>query len=111
MASFKEQEILKNFQQLGYTKQTRPQELIAQEYLNLYRNFKIHYMEIKKNLDCLFCQVIATKEAMVKEKKIYLVGENAEAMAILDKFPVSDGHTLLITKKHFPNISKIEEES
>lgn len=43
IASFKELEIIKNFQQLGYTKQTRPQELTAQEYLNLYRSFKIHY--------------------------------------------------------------------
>jgi len=68
-------------------------------------------MKTKKNLDCLFCQIIANKEVMVKERKIYLVGENEEVVAILDAFPVSDGHTLLITKKHFSNISKIEGES
>lgn len=31
-------------------------------------------------------------------------------MAILDINPASDGHALLITKKHFTNISEIEEE-
>ena len=68
-------------------------------------------MEVKKNLDCLFCQIIAAKTTMLKEKKIYLVEKNKEAIAILDAFPVSNGHTLLITKKHFPNISEIDEES
>lgn len=38
IASFKESEITKNFQQLGYTKKIRPQELTNQEYLNLYKN-------------------------------------------------------------------------
>ena len=102
MASFKEQEILKNFQQLGYTKQTRPQELTAQEYLNLYRNFKIHYMEIKKDLDCLFCQIIN------REKKAYIIAENAGAIAILDAFPASEGHTLIISKNHAENITELE---
>ena len=48
---------------------------------------------------------------MVAEKKIYLVGENEEALAILDAFPVSDGHTLIITKQHFSNIAEVNEKS
>ena len=62
-------------------------------------------------MNCLFCKFVKEKEKLVAEKKIYVVGENKEVLAILDAFPVSDGHTLLITKKHFPNISKAEEES
>jgi len=54
---------------------------------------------------CLFCEIVSRK------KNAYIIAENEEVIAILDKFPASDGHTLLITKKHFPNISKIEEES
>jgi len=61
-------------------------------------------MEIEKNLDCLFCQIVASK-------KTILVGENEKVIAILDKYPVSAGHTLLITKKHFSNISEVGEES
>lgn len=55
--------------------------------------------------ECLFCQVIKTR------KNVYIIAENEGVMAILDKFPVSDGHVLLITKKHFANLSKVEEES
>ena len=62
-------------------------------------------------MTCLFCEIIAKKEILAKEGKIYLMGENERTFAILDKYPASDGHTLLITKKHFTNISKIDEES
>ncbi|MCE8159016.1 MAG: HIT family protein [Candidatus Moeniiplasma glomeromycotorum] len=62
-------------------------------------------------MSCLFCEIIATKKILIEKGEVYLVGENEEALAILDKFPASDGHTLLITKKHFNNISEIDEES
>lgn len=56
-------------------------------------------------MECLFCQIIN------KERKAFVIAENTGAIAILDAFPASDGHTLLITKKHFANISKVEEKS
>lgn len=62
-------------------------------------------------MTCLFCEIITNKETLAREGKIYLVGENERAFAILDKYPASDGHTLLVTKKHFANISEIDEES
>ena len=54
---------------------------------------------------CLFCEIIN------KDKNAYIVAENDRAIAILDISPVSDGHTLLITKKHFDDISEIDEEN
>src|SRR4051794_25724681 len=62
-------------------------------------------------MTCLFCEILANQETLAKEKKIYWVGENEKVFAILDKFPASDGHTLLITKKHFANISEADPES
>ncbi|CAI2165517.1 2663_t:CDS:2 [Funneliformis geosporum] len=56
-------------------------------------------------IDCLFCEIVSRK------KTAYVVAENEGAVAILDIMPVSDGHVLLITKKHFANISEIEQES
>ncbi|KLL01970.1 MAG: HIT domain-containing protein [Mycoplasmataceae bacterium RC_NB112A] len=56
------------------------------------------------NITCLFCKIVQEK------KEVHLVGENESAIAILDKFPSSDGHTLLITKKHFANLSEVEEK-
>lgn len=47
--------------------------------------------------DCLFCK-IARKE--IESKIIY---EDDEVLAFLDISPVSDGHTLLIPKKHLDN--------
>ena len=54
---------------------------------------------------CLFCEIVK------KGIKAYFVEENEEAVAILDAFPVSDGHTLIITKKHFENIAEVDEKS
>ena len=62
-------------------------------------------------MGCLFCKISQ------KEIKAAIIAENEGAVAILDINPVSDGHTLLITKKsppekpHFANISEVDEES
>src|SRR5215213_4137716 len=58
-------------------------------------------------MECLFCQIINKN----KEKKENIIVENERAVAILDIHPVSDGHTLLITKEHFANITEINQES
>ena len=54
---------------------------------------------------CLFCGIAK------KEIKAYVIEENEGAVVILDAFPVSDGHTLIITKKHFANITEVDEKS
>jgi len=56
-------------------------------------------------MDCLFCEIIK------KEKGAHIIVENEEVVSILDAYPVSDGHTLLITKKHFTNITEVDERS
>ena len=56
-------------------------------------------------MECLFCKIIQ------KEIKVAIIAENEGAVAILDINPVSDGHTLLITKKHFNNIAEVDEKS
>jgi len=60
---------------------------------------------MQTNLNCLFCKIIKREEAS------FIIAENKGAIAILDKFSESDGHTLLITKKHFPHIAETDEES
>ena len=58
-----------------------------------------------KNHFCRFCKIIK------QEEEAFIVAENEGAVAILDVRPASDGHTLLITKDHFVNISEINEKS
>lgn len=48
----------------------------------------------KKDETCLFCKIIN------KEIPCNLIEENTYAMAFLDISPCSDGHTLVIPKKH-----------
>jgi histidine triad (HIT) family protein len=56
-------------------------------------------------MDCLFCEIIK------KKKKAHIIAENEEVVVILDAYPASDGHILLITKKHFMNITEVDEKS
>ncbi len=50
------------------------------------------------NNNCIFCKIIAGEAPSVK------IFENESHIAILDLFPVSQGHTLLIPKQHHVNI-------
>jgi ATP adenylyltransferase len=62
------------------------------------------YKEIYKVQGCIFCEM--------KEDN-YII-ENEYAFAVMDKFPVSEGHTLVIPKRHFSDffeITKIELEA
>lgn len=45
-------------------------------------------------MSCLFCDIVEKKLAS------YIVYENEEYMAFLDRFPAVEGHTLVIPKKH-----------
>lgn len=51
---------------------------------------------------CVFCSIL-NKEIPAK-----IIAENEHAMAFLDVNPVSDGHTLVISKKHYPNFSSCD---
>ena len=53
-----------------------------------------HYNQIKRaeNQDCPFCNPNSERELIV---------ESATAYAIYDKFPVNEGHALIIPKRHF----------
>ena len=54
--------------------------------------------------DCLFCK-IANKE--IEAKILY---EDEDLMVILDAYPDTDGHTLVIPKKHYEDIYSIDSE-
>ncbi|WP_416866902.1 MAG: HIT domain-containing protein [Imperialibacter sp.] len=55
-----------------------------------------HYNQLKRSIktSCPFCQPASNLE---------LIAESATAYAILDKYPVNPGHTLIIPKNHEPN--------
>ncbi|MHA1458700.1 MAG: HIT family protein [Promethearchaeota archaeon] len=53
------------------------------------------------NDDCIFCKIIAKE---IPSKILY---ENNNTIAFLDIFPISQGHTIVIPKKHFANLETI----
>jgi diadenosine tetraphosphate (Ap4A) HIT family hydrolase len=55
-----------------------------------------HYNQIQKkeNLDCIFCNPDSNRDLIVESEVSY---------AIYDKFPVNEGHALIIPKKHCDN--------
>ncbi|MCD4759621.1 HIT family protein [archaeon] len=54
--------------------------------------------------DCIFCKIV-NKE--IPSKIIY---EDEHALAFLDIEPVNVGHTLVVPKKHFETIDKMDKE-
>lgn len=53
--------------------------------------------------ECIFCKIIRGE---IHSQKIW---EDENFLAVLDVFPVGEGHTLLIPKKHFSNLLDVEK--
>jgi len=55
-------------------------------------------------MDCIFCKIVSNK---IPAKILY---EDKYAIAFLDAFPVTKGHTLVIPKQHYPKIQDLPSE-
>ena len=55
--------------------------------------------------ECIFCKIA------LKKIKTNIIIENDKAMAFLDAFPLSKGHTLVIPKTHYSKIQELDENS
>ena len=60
-------------------------------------------MNVEEN--CLFC-LIAKKKVNSK-----ILAEDENSIAFLDVNPISNGHALIITKKHYDNLLDIDSDS
>ncbi len=59
-----------------------------------------------KQLDeCIFCKIVRGE---APADKVY---EDERVVVFMDLFPVTDGHTLVVTKEHFENLFEATEES
>jgi len=52
--------------------------------------------------ECVFCRIVEGSEGS------YRVYEDESVLVILDKYPVSEGHLLVISKKHFESVHDAE---
>lgn len=55
-------------------------------------------------MSCIFCDIVS------KKMPAYVIAENDNALAFLDINPISDGHTVIISKKHYANLRECPEE-
>ena len=55
-------------------------------------------------MDCVFCDIV---QRTVPSQIIY---EDDRFMAILDKYPISKGHTLVLPKKHFQRVQELSQK-
>ena len=53
---------------------------------------------MQQDATCIFCRIVRG------DMPCHRVYEDAETLAIMDIFPVTDGHVLVITKQHFSDI-------
>jgi histidine triad (HIT) family protein len=56
-------------------------------------------------MDCIFCKIV---EKQIPAK---IIAENEGAVAFLDIQPMSDGHTVVIPKKHVMNLSQADKKT
>lgn len=62
-------------------------------------------MERLKEENCIFCKIVNND---IPSKKVF---ENDKFLAFLDIFPILEGHTIIIPKKHFRNIEDIDDST
>ena len=53
-------------------------------------------------MTCIFCDILEGK------RDAHIVYEDEEHVAFLDKYPIDDGHTLVIPKKHYERITDMD---
>lgn len=54
--------------------------------------------------DCIFCKIVA------ETVKAEVVFDNSEAIAFLDKYPVTRGHVVVIPKVHAATLTELPDE-
>ncbi len=56
-----------------------------------------------EDLPCIFCDIIA------RNAPAHVVYEDDDLIAFLDNHPITDGHTLLVTKRHYERLGEMPE--
>jgi histidine triad (HIT) family protein len=52
-------------------------------------------------MGCVFCDIVAGRTSS------YVIYEDTDHIAFLDKYPISIGHTLTLPKKHFERVNEM----
>lgn len=73
-------------------------------FLKTLSKEQIEFLQKGQHEECIFCSVVSGK---VPAKKIY---EDDKVIALLDIYPASKGHSLVIPKKHYTVTAQMNDE-
>ncbi len=73
--------------------------------MSAYRLCEQHSIDDRTMTDCIFCKIAAAAATAA------MVYEDEQTLAFMDIFPVTDGHTLVVTRQHFTNIFEATPEA
>lgn len=57
-----------------------------------------------ENIDCVFCKIIK------KEEPLHIIYEDELLCCFLDIDPINEGHVLIVPKKHYDSIDKLDDD-
>jgi len=60
---------------------------------------------MKTEPDCIFCKIV------LGQSPSFRLLEDEDTLAIMDIFPASEGHCLVLTKEHHPSLFDITDEA
>jgi histidine triad (HIT) family protein len=60
---------------------------------------------MKTDTDCIFCKIV------LGQSPCFRLLEDEDTLAIMDIFPASEGHCLVLTKEHYPTLFDITDEA
>ena len=73
-------------------------------FLKTLNKEQIEFLQKNQGEECIFCSVVSGK---IPARKIY---EDEKVIALLDIYPASKGHSLVIPKKHYAITAQMSED-
>jgi len=73
----------------------------------IWAPWRIKYILMPKFKKCLFCKVIKEK----KDSKNFIIERGKFSFVILNKFPYSNGHIMIVPYKHTSDLEELDLES
>jgi len=71
----------------------------------VYAPWRSKYFSMEKNSGCLFCEIQKRED-----KEVMILKRVKHWFVILNSFPYTSGHVMVVARRHFEKISEITEE-
>ncbi|HOM99275.1 MAG TPA: HIT domain-containing protein [Acidobacteriota bacterium] len=76
---------------------------------NLWTPWRFHYLkQAAEQDDCVFCRLIS--DPPEKDRENLVVYRGRRVFVVLNRFPYTSGHLLIVTRRHIANLVEAEDE-